>query len=174
MDKACPSNCDIHRFEIQNGDIHTRTMVYFVQRFEQLVSQWFLALYGMSTRCNLASNLSRNGIARQVAREIAACNTSLSHWDSGVKSIGYWALLGLYWLLDCMSYYAYRSVVQFRGNATCENISSEILINVLTAPKGNATGLGIHGKISQVHVARGFNSHSKKRKNNMIVWSAWS
>ena len=25
----------------------SRTMVYFVQRFEQLVSQWFFALYGM-------------------------------------------------------------------------------------------------------------------------------
>ena len=51
-------------------------VLYFPQRFPQVVSQRLWPLRGMLYIGNDSCNLSRNGVARQVAREIAQCNSA--------------------------------------------------------------------------------------------------
>ena len=68
-------HCTIKKFDATVAE--SRTQFYVPQRFHQLVSQRFWPLQGMLPALgNDSCNLSRNGVARQVARKIAQCKNN--------------------------------------------------------------------------------------------------
>ena len=60
----------------------SRTRFYFLKRFVQLVSQRFWPLQGMLHCAMCFMQLVSRRIARQVARNIARCNSALCHFCS--------------------------------------------------------------------------------------------